>query len=80
MDNLHDAGTVLENGDFGALMHLQCSIQETVDRDSSVAIDAAQTKDVSRAQPPQPARRASHQDDLADANIPLGPRRSFVFD
>lgn len=47
VDNLHDTGAVLENGDFRTLVHLQRAIQETVNGNSCVAVDAAEIRNVS---------------------------------
>jgi hypothetical protein len=40
VDNLHDTRAVLNNCDFGTLVHLQCSVEKTVNRNSSIAVNA----------------------------------------
>lgn len=39
VDYLHDARPVLEDGDLRALVHLQGTVVEGIDRDSCVTVD-----------------------------------------
>jgi hypothetical protein len=42
VDNLHDTRSMLENGDFGTLVHFQSAIQQAVHGDTCVAVNAVQ--------------------------------------
>ncbi len=40
VDNLHHTRTVLKNGNFGTFVQFKCSVQKTINWDSSIAINA----------------------------------------